>query len=126
MNEKFYVTDCEGPLSINDNAYEIADYLNVSRSYLTGESNAFITRLAEKRTELSAADSRSFLNDFMISRGFAENYCNSLNDADLDHIEEFIAYVAKTHENVISNMVSYGQLLEERIKALEDNNSHKD
>ena len=62
----------------------------------------------------------------MISRGFAENYCNSLNDADLDHIEEFIAYVAKTHENVISNMVSYGQLLEERIKALEDNNSHKD
>ena len=26
MNEKFYVTDCEGPLSINDNAYEIADY----------------------------------------------------------------------------------------------------
>jgi len=26
MNEKFYVTDCEGPLSINDNAYEISDY----------------------------------------------------------------------------------------------------
>lgn len=26
MDEKFYVTDCEGPLSINDNAYELADY----------------------------------------------------------------------------------------------------
>lgn len=26
MNDKFYVTDCEGPLSINDNAYEISDY----------------------------------------------------------------------------------------------------
>ena len=26
MNEKFFVTDCEGPLSINDNAYEISDY----------------------------------------------------------------------------------------------------
>lgn len=26
MNKKCYVTDCEGPLSINDNAYEISDY----------------------------------------------------------------------------------------------------
>ena len=26
MNDKFYVTDCEGPLSINDNAYEISDF----------------------------------------------------------------------------------------------------
>lgn len=26
MMDRFYVTDCEGPLSINDNAYEIADF----------------------------------------------------------------------------------------------------
>ncbi len=26
MNDKFFVTDCEGPLSVNDNAYEISDY----------------------------------------------------------------------------------------------------
>ena len=24
--DRFYVTDCEGPLSVNDNAYEIADF----------------------------------------------------------------------------------------------------
>ena len=35
MNDKFYVTDCEGPLSINDNAYEISDFFySRRRSFL--------------------------------------------------------------------------------------------
>ena len=26
MKNKSYITDCEGPLTLNDNAYELADY----------------------------------------------------------------------------------------------------
>ena len=112
--------------------FKIADFLNVSRAYLTGESKEFITRTAERRNEISASDAKALLTEFMISKGFADNYCDDLNDSDLDNIAEFISAVVSTHENIISNMVSYGQTLEQqiaelekRIVALEDNNSHK-
>ena len=112
--------------------YKIADYLNVSRAYLTGESEEFITRTAERRNAISASDAKALLTEFMISKGFADNYCNDLTDSDLDNIAEFISAVVSTHENIISNMVSYGQTLEQhiaelekRIEALEDNTSHK-
>ena len=113
--------------------YKIADYLNVSRSYLTGESEEFITRLAERRNEITSSDAKALLTEFMISKGFSADYCDSLTDSDLDHIAEFISGVVTTHENIILNMVNntlalekHIAELEKRMQALEDNSSHKD
>ena len=51
MNEKFYVTDCEGPLSINDNAYEISDYFIPEGGELFSILSNYDDMLVEKNIE---------------------------------------------------------------------------
>lgn len=51
MNEKFYVTDCEGPLSINDNAYEISDYFIPEGGDLFSILSNYDDMLVEKNIE---------------------------------------------------------------------------
>lgn len=51
MNEKFYVTDCEGPLSINDNAYEISDYFIPEGGEFFSILSNYDDMLVEKNTE---------------------------------------------------------------------------
>lgn len=112
--------------------YKLADCLNVSREYLTGESDDYITRLAERRNEITANNQRKPLNEFMISRGFNDGLCDDLTEDDLDNIEMFISMTAKSHENIISNMISNQQdmlaemkKLQKQIKAIKGNNSSK-
>lgn len=110
--------------------FKMADYLNISRSYLSGDSNVEQTRLAEERNELSEMGQRRILNKFMISRGFEDSFCDDLTETDLTNIEYFIALTTKYHTDIISDMVGYDvslekhiAQLEKRISILEDNNS---
>ena len=110
--------------------YRIADYLNVSRSYLSGESDQPLTRLAERREKITEADPRILLNEFMISRGFPDHYCDDITEDELADIEGYVYTTVKYHKNMISEMVNYGielenhiKKLETRIKTLEDNSS---
>ncbi len=130
-SEAYFSRKLSSGIIDKDWLYEIADYLDVSRSFLTGESDVYITRLAERRNEISASDAKVMLTEFMISRGYPDHYCDDLNDTDLNNIEEFISGVVTTHEDIIGNTFDYGLALEQRIaelekriKVLEDNNSH--
>lgn len=51
MKKKFYVTDCEGPLSINDNAYEISDYFIPEGGEFFSILSKYDDYLVEKNTE---------------------------------------------------------------------------
>lgn len=51
MKDKFYVTDCEGPLSINDNAYEISDYFIPEGGEFFSILSNYDDLLVEKNTE---------------------------------------------------------------------------
>lgn len=51
MNDKFYVTDCEGPLSINDNAYEISDYFIPEGGEFFSILSNYDDMLVERNTE---------------------------------------------------------------------------
>ena len=51
MNDKFYVTDCEGPLSINDNAYEISDYFIQEGGKFFSILSNYDDMLVERKTE---------------------------------------------------------------------------
>ena len=51
MNDKFYVTDCEGPLSINDNAYEISDYFISEGGEFFSILSNYDDMLVERNTE---------------------------------------------------------------------------
>ena len=51
MNEKFYVTDCEGPLSINDNAYELSDYFIPEGGEFFSILSNYDDMLVERNTE---------------------------------------------------------------------------
>lgn len=106
--------------------FAIAKYLNVSEKYLTGESDTALYYFAEHRKDFDSLDS---IRNFMISRGFPENYCDCLNDSLLDDIEYFISYMCEYHESPLRNMVDNEitlsqqiQELFERIKELEEKN----
>ncbi|WP_323737151.1 hypothetical protein PXD04_04155 [Methanosphaera sp. ISO3-F5] len=51
MKDKFYVTDCEGPLSVNDNAYEISDYFIPEGGEFFSILSNYDDMLVEKNTE---------------------------------------------------------------------------
>lgn len=51
MNDKFYVTDCEGPLSVNDNAYEISNYFIPEGGEFFSILSNYDDMLVERNTE---------------------------------------------------------------------------
>lgn len=51
MNDKFYVTDCEGPLSINDNAYEISDFFIPEGGHFFSILSNYDDMFVEENTE---------------------------------------------------------------------------
>ena len=104
--------------------FAIAKHLNISEKYLTGESDTALFYFAEHRKDFNSLDS---IRNFMISRGFPENYCDCLDDSLLDDIEYFISYMCQYHESPLKNMVGNEITLSqqihelyERIKKLEE------
>lgn len=104
--------------------FAIAKYLDISEKYLTGKSDTALYYLAEHRNDF---DSLGAIKQFMISRGFPENYCDSLNDSLLMDIEYFISYICEHHESPLGNMADNEinmakqiRKLDERISELEE------
>jgi transcriptional regulator with XRE-family HTH domain len=104
--------------------FAIAKYLDISEKYLTGEIDTALTYLAEHRKDFDSLDA---IKQFMISRGFHENYCDSLNDSLLMDIEYFISYICEHHESPLGNMADNEinmakqiRKLDERISELEE------
>lgn len=56
----------------------------------------------------------------MISRGFPEHYCDTLNDSQLMDIEYFISYICEYHESPLGNMADNEVNLTKQIRELDE------
>ena len=97
--------------------FAIAKYLDISEKYLTGESDTALYYLAEHRKDFDSLDA---IKHFMISRGFPEHYCDTLNDSQLMDIEYFISYICEYHESPLGNMADNEVNLTKQIKELDE------
>lgn len=97
--------------------YAIAKSLNISEKYLTGESDDALYYWAEHRKDYDSLDA---IKNFMISRGFPENYCDNLNKSLLSDIEYFISYACEHHESPLGNMADNEIALSKRIMELDE------
>ena len=97
--------------------FAIAKYLDISEKYLTGESDSALYYLAEHRKDFDSLDA---IKHFMISRGFPEHYCDSLNDSQLMDIEYFISYICEYHESPLGNMADNEINLTKQIRELDE------
>lgn len=97
--------------------FAIAKYLDISEKYLTGESDTAFYYLAEHRKDFDSLDAIKY---FMISRGFPEHYCDTLNDSQLMDIEYFISYICEYHESPLGNMADNEVNLTKQIRELDE------
>lgn len=97
--------------------FAIAKYLDISEKYLTGESDTALYYLAEHRKDFDSLDA---IKHFMISRGFPEHYCDTLNDSQLMDIEYFISSICEYHESPLGNMADNEVNLTKQIRELDE------
>ncbi|MBE6485593.1 MAG: hypothetical protein E7Z85_01970 [Methanosphaera stadtmanae] len=111
MNEKFYVTDCEGPLSINDNAYEISDYFIPEGGEFFSILSNYDDMLVERNTEgYLAGSTLKLILPFFKAYGltekdlieFSEDNINMVNGAYqmIKHVQNIMPfYIVSTSYN---------------------------
>ncbi len=111
MNEKFYVTDCEGPLSINDNAYEISDYFIPEGGEFFSILSNYDDMLVEKNIEGYLAGSTlklilPFFKAYGLTEGdlieFSQDNINMVNGAYdmIKHVQGIMPfYIVSTSYN---------------------------
>ena len=119
MNEKFYVTDCEGPLSINDNAYEISDYFIPEGGEFFSILSNYDDMLVERNTEgYLAGSTLKLILPFFKAYGLTEKDLIEFSEDNINMVNgayQMISYV----QNIIPFYIvstSYNQY----IKALCD------
>lgn len=124
MNEKFYVTDCEGPLSVNDNAYEIADYFIPEGGEFFSILSNYDDLLAEKYPDTHFAGSTlKYILPFFKAYDLTENDLVEFSQDNINMIDgaySMIAYVQNIMPFYIVS-TSYNQY----IKALSDRTGFK-
>lgn len=111
MNEKFFVTDCEGPLSINDNAYEISDYFIPEGGEFFSILSNYDDMLVERNTEgYLAGSTLKLILPFFKAYGltekdlieFSEDNINMVNGAYrmIDYVQNIMPfYIVSTSYN---------------------------
>lgn len=110
MNKKFYVTDCEGPLSINDNAYEIADYFIPDGGKFFSILSNYDDLLVEKNPNHFAGSTLKYILPFFKAYDltekdlidFSEDNIYMINGAHamIGHIQEIMpSYIVSTSYN---------------------------
>ena len=98
----------------------IADHLNISIEYLSGNVDIDRGYYGQRRWEHQfGTGEKTFLNDFMIAHGFNDGYCDNLTNDDLQNICDFIHFTVKGNHDIIGNFVDNLIQHEERIKELE-------
>lgn len=124
MNEKFYVTDCEGPLSINDNAYEIADYFIPDGGEFFSILSNYDDMLEEKYPDTHFAGSTlKYILPFFKAYDLTENDLVEFSQDNINMIDgaySMISYVQHIMPFYIVS-TSYNQY----IKALSDKTGFK-
>jgi energy-converting hydrogenase A subunit R len=119
MNDKFYVTDCEGPLSINDNAYEISDYFIPEGGDFFSILSNYDDMLVERNTEgYMAGSTLKLILPFFKAYGLTENDLIQFSEDNINMVDgayKMIKYVQQIMPFYIVS-TSYNQY----IKALCD------
>jgi len=119
MNKKFYVTDCEGPLSINDNAYEISNYFIPNGGEFFSILSNYDDILAERnKGEHFAGSTLKFILPFFKAYDLTENDLIEFSQDNIHMVSgayKMIKYVQKIMPFYIVS-TSYNQY----IKALSD------
>lgn len=116
MFEKSYITDCEGPLTLNDNAYEIADYfiheggklfsiLSLYDDYLVDE---------EKREGYKAGNTLKLIIPFFLLENISDKDMVEFSQKNIFSIPDsrFLLDYLKDQMNVYIVSTSYGQYIE--------------
>ncbi|MBE6499139.1 MAG: hypothetical protein E7Z80_01145 [Methanobrevibacter thaueri] len=120
MFEKSFITDCEGPLTLNDNAYELADYYIENGGELFKILSLYDDYLVDvvKMKDYKAGNTLKLILPFFVVENlnnddfidFSKNNIYAVNDSKL-----LLSYLKETM-NIYIVSTSYGQY----IKAVSD------
>ena len=115
MFEKSFITDCEGPLTLNDNAYELADHFIENGGDLFKILSLYDDYLADvvKKGNYNAGNTLKLILPFFIasdvSNGdlveFSKNHIYAVNDS------KFLIKYLKEAMNIYIVSTSYGQYI---------------
>ncbi|MCD7781677.1 MAG: hypothetical protein LUG89_03150 [Methanosphaera sp.] len=114
--DKFYVTDCEGPLSINDNAYELADYFIPEGGKLFSILSSYDDILSQKYEEHLPGSTLKMILPFFKDQDITEKDIVEFSEDNISMINgayQLIEYVQEIMPTYIVS-TSYNQY----IKAL--------
>lgn len=116
MKPKSYITDCEGPLTLNDNAYELADYFIDDGGELFKILSLYDDYLADivKKENYKAGNTLKLILPFFLKDGitnddiveFSRNNIFILKDS-----KDLLDYIKETMNHYIVS-TSYGQYIE--------------
>ncbi|MDO5849016.1 MAG: HAD hydrolase family protein [Methanobrevibacter sp.] len=116
MKAKSYITDCEGPLSLNDNAYELADHFIEDGGELFKTLSLYDDYLVDvvKKEDYKAGNTLKLILPFFLNEGitnddmveFSRNNIFILKDS-----EDLINHIKNTMNHYIVS-TSYGQYIE--------------
>lgn len=122
--DKFYVTDCEGPLSVNDNAYEISDYFLPEGGDFFSILSNYDDMLVERNTEgYLAGSTLKLILPFFKAHGLTENDLIEFSEDNILMIDGAYAMINYVQDIMPFYIVStsYNQY----IKALSDKTGFK-
>ncbi|WP_455645994.1 hypothetical protein [Methanosphaera sp.] len=122
--DKFYVTDCEGPLSINDNAYEISDYFIPEGGTFFSILSNYDDMLVEHNSEgYLAGSTLKLILPFFKAYGLTEKDLIEFSEDNIFMIEGAFSMIKHVQEIMPCYIVStsYNQY----IKALSDKTGFK-
>lgn len=116
MKSKSYITDCEGPLTLNDNAYELADYFIPDGGELFKTLSLYDDYLVDivEKEGYKAGNTLKLILPFLLNAGvtnddmveFSRNNISVLKDS-----KELLNYIKKMMNHYIVS-TSYGQYIE--------------
>lgn len=116
MFEKSFITDCEGPLTLNDNAFELADYFIEDGGELFKILSLYDDYLADvvKKENYKAGNTLKLILPFFIVENlknsdlvdFSQNHIYSVSDS------KFLIEYLKKAMNTYIVSTSYGQYIE--------------
>lgn len=116
MFEKSFITDCEGPLTLNDNAFEISASVIENGGELFKTLSLYDDYLADvvKKENYTAGNTLKLILPFLVCENlknkdmvdFSKNNIYSVNDS------KFLLSYLKTAMNIYIVSTSYGQYIE--------------
>ena len=116
MKNKSYITDCEGPLTLNDNAYELADYFIKDGGELFKILSLYDDYLVDvvKKENYKAGNTLKLILPFFFNVGLTNddmvNFSRN-NILILENSKELLNYIKENMNHYIVS-TSYGQYIE--------------